>query len=216
MRLEGENMRNLVSTRNPGGIEEVSAIAEHRRLENPSSGESYRFLQTGRETNGELLQVEWTVQPGGTAPEHVHPKQEETFRIEEGEIHFLVEGTDQIVRAGETVVVPPGTPHMYRNESDAEVRGVFELRPALEMDRFFETISGLSRDGKTTRSGAPKNPLQLAVFMREFRDGVVVTKPPTAVQGVLFTPLAVLGRALGYRASYAGYRSEISDDSRDV
>jgi hypothetical protein len=31
---------------------------------------------------------------------------------------------------------------------------------------------GLARDGKTNRAGAPKNPLQVALILREFEDEI--------------------------------------------
>jgi hypothetical protein len=40
-----------------------------------------RILKTGRETNGQLFEVEFSVEPGDwTAPDHIHLRQEERFR----------------------------------------------------------------------------------------------------------------------------------------
>ena len=183
-------------------------MSTYPRLDNPATGESYRFIQTGDDTNGQLFQFEWTVEPGGSAPEHLHPHQSETFTVTNGEIHLVVNGVDHLLRSGETMVVPPGTAHTFRNDANDTVRGIVEMNPSMHMHRFFETLAGLARDGKITASGAPKNPLQLAVILHEFRDQSVPTIVPRTVQRALFTPLAAIGRALGYRATYPAYRSE--------
>jgi hypothetical protein len=46
------------------------------------------------------------------------------------------------------------------------------------------------------------NLLQAALFAREFEDVLYFTKPPRAVQKVLFTVLAPIARLLGYKGSY--------------
>ncbi len=80
-------------------------------------------------------------------------------------------------------------------------------RPALRTEVFFETFFGLAQDGKVTRKGLP-HLLQMAVILREFEPEMRLAQPPSGVQRALFAPLAVLGRLLGYRASYARYSSK--------
>jgi hypothetical protein len=73
---------------------------------------------------------------------------------------------------------------------------------------FFETFFGLATDGKTNRRGLP-NLFQLAVLMREFEDELRLASPPYRVQRLLFAPLAVMGRLLGYLGWYPRYTSEL-------
>ena len=40
---------------------------------------------------------------------------------------------------------------------------------------------------------------------REYRDEVILARPPAIVQDILFTPLAVVGRSLGLRGWYPRY-----------
>jgi hypothetical protein len=63
---------------------------------------------------------------------------------------------------------------------------------------------GLAQDGKVNRRGMP-NLLQLAAFAREFADVIPFTRPPRIVQRILFGPLSVPARLLGYRGSYPEY-----------
>jgi hypothetical protein len=83
-----------------------------------------------------------------------------------------------------------------------------------------KNLFGLARDGKTNSKGMP-NPLQLAVFAQEFRPEVEFTKPPPAVQTVLFGALAPIAKLFGYRATYPEYDAphghvEVPEDLRGV
>jgi hypothetical protein len=49
--------------------------------------------------------------------------------------------------------------------------------------RAFETLAGLACDGKTNRAGVPRNPLQLALILREFEEEIYFVRPPLGVQG---------------------------------
>jgi hypothetical protein len=100
-------------------------------------------------------------------------------------------------------------PHARKNpSSDEELRFVSELRPPLVFETILETTFGLARDGKSTKQGIPKNPLQIAVLADESRGMVYATRVPVAVQEGFLTLLALLasvGRLLGYRARYPEY-----------
>jgi hypothetical protein len=67
------------------------------------------------------------------------------------------------------------------------------------MEELFETVAALAIEGRTMRSGLPK-PLDLALFMREFRDEVAPPVMPGLVQAVM-APLASVAsrRGLGER-----------------
>jgi quercetin dioxygenase-like cupin family protein len=180
-------------------------------IENPITGERITFLETTGETNGELLRFEYVAPPRWSVPEHVHPVQEEWHEVLSGALWGRVGGREQIFREGQSVVGPPSVPHAWRNPSDdEELRLVSEIRPPLRFEPLFETYFGLARDGKTTKKGIPRNPLQLAVLVDETRDMFYFTRPPIPVQRAFLAPLAALasvGRLLGYRASYPKYRS---------
>lgn len=179
---------------------------ENKTIENPITGARIVFLKTARDTNGELLQMDYTMQPHGfVAAQHVHPLQEERFEVLAGTASFL-SGTEpeRKVSAGETLVVPAGTPHIWWNPGDEEAHLILEFRPALRTQTFFETLFGLAADGKCNKKGLP-NPLQLAVIGREFDKEGYLARPPLPIQRALFGALAPLGKLLGYRARYPQY-----------
>ena len=77
-----------------------------------------------------------------------------------------------------------------------------DFRPALRTEVAFETLAGLARDGKTTKTGIPRNPLRAALILRHFEDEIWFVRPPLAVQRVILGALAATARLLGYRAEY--------------
>jgi quercetin dioxygenase-like cupin family protein len=175
-------------------------------IESPPTGARITFLKPARDTNGELLQVDDVMQGGGrVAIEHVHPYIEERFEILSGTVGMSIRGQVRDVGAGETVVIPAGTPHVWGNPHDEEVHLIIEFRPALRMEEWFETFFGLQKDGKVNpKSGLP-NPLQWAVISREYEDELYLASPPLWVQRVRFGLLALIGKLLGYKARYPKY-----------
>jgi hypothetical protein len=89
-----------------------------------------------------------------------------------------------------------------------------DFRPALWTETAFVTLAALARDGKTNGAGAPKNPLLLALVLREYEDEIYFVKPPLAVQRVVFGALAKVARLLGYRVEHSYSCSRQSEASR--
>lgn len=180
-------------------------------LENPVTRERLTFLQTAADTRGELLRIEFSFEPGGfVAAEHVHPAQEERIEIVAGAPAFRIAGRERVGRAGDVVVVPPGTPHKWWNGGDVEARAFVELRPALRMEALFETMAALARAGKLNRKGFP-DPLRGAVIARAFKAEIAPAHDsatpfgwlPLPLMSALLVVLGAVGRALGYRSLVA-------------
>ena len=169
---------------------------------NPVTGEQLRFLKTSRDTGGESVVVEATIQPdGAVAAAHVHPKQSELFKVLEGTVGFKVGGQTIEVKAGESVLVEPGTAHKFWNAGETPARFVTEVRPALQFERLIETMFSLAADGKTNKKGMP-NPLRLAVIANEHFDDVQLPFPPAFLQRMALAMGAPVGRLFGYAATY--------------
>jgi quercetin dioxygenase-like cupin family protein len=47
---------------------------------------------------------------GGVVPEHSHVN-EQVCMVEHGALRFVLEGREQVVRAGECLAIPPNVPH---------------------------------------------------------------------------------------------------------
>lgn len=75
------------------------------------------------------------------------------------------------------------------------------VTPALEMERLLETAAGLAQDGRVTKKGMPK-PLDLALFIGEFKDEVRGPGSPGWFQRASLAPLAYLARRRGRGERY--------------
>jgi quercetin dioxygenase-like cupin family protein len=173
-------------------------------IENTATGERITFLATAADTDGEAVVVETVVQPGGAvAAAHVHPAQTERFAIVEGTLGLKVDGKKLTLGPGEIAVVEAGSAHKFWNAGDEPVRFVCEIRPALQFESLVETMFALAADGKTNRKGMPMNPFRLAVIAKAHFDTVRLPFPPAWMQTTVLAVGAPLGRAFGYRATYA-------------
>src|SRR5687767_15303318 len=78
--------------------------------------------------DGEVLEVDTWVEPGGGVTPHVHPGMDERFTVLSGRASFLSGREWSEASAGETVVVPAGARHAYRNDGDEVAHIVCEAR----------------------------------------------------------------------------------------
>lgn len=174
-------------------------------IHHPVTRERVIWRRVAADTGGELLQMDFVAEPGGfVAREHVHPKQTERFEVLSGALRMSVDGQERLLRAGDVAVVPPGHRHVWANAGEDEAHFALEFTPALRSETFFETWFGLGKDGKTDGRGMP-NLLQLAVIFREFKHEIRAAGIPYPIQLALFAPLALIGRAVGFRARYPRY-----------
>jgi quercetin dioxygenase-like cupin family protein len=175
-------------------------------LENPQSGERFIFRKTAADTGGEYLEFDLELQPDGKVPgKHVHPKQEERFEVLDGTMKFKLGRKTIIAKAGETVTVPAGKAHKFQNGGVTTAQVRVTVTPALKMEELFETVCELAADGRTLSNGMPK-PLDLALFVSQYRDEVQAPFPPAAVQRASLAPLAAIAKARGHHERYDCFR----------
>jgi quercetin dioxygenase-like cupin family protein len=172
-------------------------------IENPISGERITFRKTAADTDGEVLAFDLALSPDGNVPGmHVHPIQEERFEVVEGKMRFRSRGRKVTAKRGDIVVVPPGERHKFQNGGDEDAHVRVEVRPALRMEQLLETSVDLAEEGRTNSKGLPK-PLDLALFMHEFKDEVTGPFLPGWLQRTVLAPLAWIARKRGHGARYA-------------
>ncbi len=167
-------------------------------INNPRTGQRMIFIHTSQDTHGEMLQIDCYNRPGGVRePEHIHPFQENRFKLISGSLMFRIAGKLRRASAGEEVVIPPKVPHYFWNGAESEAHYIQEFVPALRSEVFFESLFDLARQGKLNDKGTA-NLLLMSVFVPRFWNEIRVTNPPEAVQKILFAILKPLGQALGY------------------
>ncbi len=78
--------------------------------------------------------AEATVPPGGETQAHYHRTSEELYVFTEGSGRIRVGDEERDVAAGDTVVLPPGTPHKLWNTGDGPLRLLCCCAPAYSHD----------------------------------------------------------------------------------
>lgn len=184
-------------------------------LDNPVSGERITFRKTAADTAGRSLVIDLELAPDGHVPgAHVHPFQEERFEIVQGTMKFRKGLKTVTARAGETVVVPPGTVHRFENAGDEPAHVRVEVRPALKMENLFEATVALAREGRTTSKGMPQ-PIDMALFMSEFDAEVRAPFVPAGIVRAVMAPLVWLGRRRGLDSRYRRSATRAPQSRRD-
>jgi quercetin dioxygenase-like cupin family protein len=173
--------------------------------ENPVTGERVVVRSRTPDADGGRLVVDLHLRPGAAvAGEHYHPGVYETFAVVRGRVGFRLDGQERVAGPGDAVSVPAGVPHDWWNAGPGDALVRVEVAPAARFEQMILNLFGLAQDGRVNRKGMP-GLLQLAALAREFDDVIRFTRPPRAVQWVVFRPLAALARLLGYRGSYPEY-----------
>jgi quercetin dioxygenase-like cupin family protein len=175
-------------------------------VENPVTGERGILIKAPWEGPDPSLEVELHVQPGGAVVgEHIHENFDERFTVQAGRIAFRLDGAESVAAAGDTVEIPRGSWHDWWNASeDEEAVARVHVSDGSRFVLMIENLFGLARDGHTDSKGLP-DPLQLSMFATEFRDVLVLKRPPAAIQSLIFGALRPIAKARGYRGTYAQY-----------
>lgn len=150
---------------------------ESNLIEDPILGHRLRFEQ-----RGEAMHVEMWVDPGGGVTPHVHPSMQETFTVVAGNPSFLSGRRWIHAEPGETVTIPAGTRHAFRNRGSEVAHVDCTATPALTLQAFLTETAELSKAGKLTRRlKIPKGPRALLdgiALAHRHREMVVLGFPP--------------------------------------
>jgi mannose-6-phosphate isomerase-like protein (cupin superfamily) len=120
-----------------------TAAAEHWR-----PGVETRMLVSARCGATQLCIFEQWVAPGVGAPTHSHPV-EEVLTVRDGEAEMWIDDARIIVQAGQSLIVPAGRKHGFRNSGNATLHlhavlasPIFEATPegATEVVRRWEPV----------------------------------------------------------------------------
>lgn len=179
-----------------------TSIRAGETIENPVTGERVTFLRTAGDTGGELVEIEVAIDPdGAVAAAHVHPYQSERFEVLEGTLEFR-RGREKVVAGpGAVVTVPAGAVHSFRNAGETTARFRCEVRPALQFERFLQTMFGLAAAGRTNKKGMP-SPLRLAVIANAHFDDVRLPYVPAFAQKAALVTGSAVGRLAGFRPAF--------------
>ena len=165
------------------------------------------FRQTILKIDNGLFWTKTELAPHAAGPEHVHTAFAERWAVSEGTLSLLVNGQKRIVRAGETLLVPPGTPRKPFNETSSlvVVRGplVSENAMPTAFSVFLTQAYGFF-DESPSNARPPKALLPLSRFSAKY--DAWLAGVPIFVQRAMFFAIRPAARLFGYRTHYEKYR----------
>ena len=97
-------------------------------------------MPSGNAANQSLAEA--TVPPGGETVEHYPPHSEEIYLFTSGAGRMRLGDEEADVRAGDTVVIPPGTPHKLLNPRRRAARAALLLRARRTRTRTPSSLEG--------------------------------------------------------------------------
>ena len=176
-------------------------------VENPATTERFRFHSPPDDRSTDPLVFDlWAERSRTPIGTHLHPRQDETLRVEEGYLVLHRAGDEVRLEPGDVVTIEAGTPHTWRPTGDHEVHLTVRLEPGLRTEAFLRDLAALGRAGRLGADGVP-SVLQTAALLDAYGfDLLRPASPPLAVQRVVFGGLAPLARSLGYVADPVGPR----------
>ena len=178
---------------------------KNKQISNPKTGQDIKFLQTAKDTDGKMLEMEATYNSHSKEPvAHYHPFQVEDFTVLSGQLTVRMDGQLKILKQGDTLHIPKNKVHSMWNDTDGKTIVNWKVQPAMDTDNLLETATGLAIDGKTNDDGMP-NILQVALMANKYSDVFRLSKPPFAVQKILFIILTPFSYLFGYRPTYKKY-----------
>jgi quercetin dioxygenase-like cupin family protein len=173
-------------------------------LTNPIDGNTFEYLQTAKDTQGERVVMKTSIKSKGQiVPNHIHLLQEETFEVLSGQLCIWLDGKSSTLSAGQKVTLPKNKPHNHYNNDDVTVTYIHSVTPALDFDYLVENLVGLAADGKG--KNGKFGLMQELVVVKYLDSKTYLADIPLIVQKVLMNTIAPIGRLLGYRAIYKKY-----------
>lgn len=100
-------------------------------------------------------------------PPHFHEGYHEVFLITEGEMDFMIDGKPRKVGPGETVDLPKGTLHTFRNSGSTDCKWV-NLHSPKGFRSFFETLSVPAEESNAKERSVER--ALIARIMQEAKD----------------------------------------------
>jgi quercetin dioxygenase-like cupin family protein len=102
---------------------------------------SMAFKVLTQDSHGDLFMIEHHMHQRGGPPLHVHPHQDETFYVLEGEFIAEVGGKRFNLHPGDSVIGPRNVPHVWACVGTGAGKLIIAFTPAGKMEPFFNKVS---------------------------------------------------------------------------
>lgn len=93
-------------------------------------GDNVTFKLTGEDTQDQFTLIQEYNDPGTGIPLHVHEREDEVFKVLEGEVEITVGDQKMILSAGDVGFAPRGIPHAWKVVGTQKARVDVSIFPA--------------------------------------------------------------------------------------
>jgi quercetin dioxygenase-like cupin family protein len=121
-------------------VVEGSQEAAMGTLHDPFTGQHLQFRTTGKQTGGQLLEVEILLDPSGHVPRHLHLCQDERVQVLEGALSIQLGSQHRGLNTGDSIEVPRRTLHRVSNTHQGHTRFLLQVRPARRMETAMRAV----------------------------------------------------------------------------
>lgn len=97
---------------------------------------------TGKHTDGKFFEWYSNIEPGVSIPLHYHTREDEIFRVINGEVLFVVGDQEINASAGDVLFAPRNVPHAWRVKGEQSAHMITSVFPA-GLEVMFEKLSQL-------------------------------------------------------------------------
>ncbi|MEM9544663.1 MAG: cupin domain-containing protein [Bacteroidota bacterium] len=171
------------------------------KIFNKATGDSIEFIQTDKETQGQMSHFIMTLAPGSNWakwPRHFHPFQTETFRVISGELKLTVGKENYTLGPHDKkVIVNKFVLHSFWNEQEEPVVFEAEIYPPKNIEKGLRLSYKLSQEGKVNKKNIPFNLFYTLVLMSYFDSYFAFI--PWRIQRFLFQQGAKFAKWFGYQ-----------------
>ena len=181
-------------------LSRIAANKYRSKYHNNVTLETWYVLETEATTEGRYWRMYEGMKPKGFVNiQHQHPYQSEYIEVLEGSCQLSLDDRSFLLKEGQSIYIPAGVSHGLANPSHhSPVLLLVEYRPALRnMEHFFATLSGLSRQGSLGSTGIP-DPIYVSMIWRRFPGISSFSWIPAPFQDLVGLVLPWIGDLLGY------------------
>ena len=115
------------------------------------------FKATSEQTAGAFLLLEERSQRGKVTPLHIHPEEDESFYVLEGEVLVHIDGAEHLGVPGSFIAIPRGVPHAFTVTSETARLLVLITPGSAAAEGFFRDAG----DPAPERELPPRGPLEI-------------------------------------------------------
>lgn len=141
------------------------------------------FKATCAQTDGAFLLLEQTSQRGKMTPLHIHPNEDETFIVLEGELILNIDGVNHMGAAGSVISVPRGSPHAFVVTADI-FKGLILFTPGNEPCEAWLRAAGDPAPAYELPEPGPPDIARLTAAAEKY--GVEILGPPPFAPNLVF------------------------------